>query len=328
MKLFASITLSTAVALMGQTALAKDQWKPGPVVQFIVPAGAGGSLDMVARQIHKIGMEKHLFENMIVNNRPGGALAVALNDLEKHPGDGDYLMTLTTSIFNNNITGLLKDRPYTNYSPIAILFQEYVGLIVHKDSPYKTAKDLISAMKKDPDKLNVALATSLGNHIHVGAALPLQKAGVDVTKINFIPYKSSAESVTQLLGKNVDVVAASTPNFLTALKNDQLRILVVGAPSRLPGVLSHIPTWKEEGVDVITTSIQGVMGPPDLKPDQIQYWGNAFSEITSTSEWKEFVEQRGWAPDFVGPDEIGEVLKSETNRIREILDTLGLIGKY
>ncbi|AWB32844.1 Bug family tripartite tricarboxylate transporter substrate binding protein [Orrella marina] len=323
MKLLAAITFSVA-ALTGQAAMAQSDWKPGSVVEFIVPAGPGGSLDMVARQIQKIAIEKKLVDSMIISNRPGGALAMALNDLDKHPGDANYLMTLTTSIINNNITGSLKDRPYTNYSPIAILFQEYVGLIVHKDSPYKTAQDLVNSMKADPAKLNVALATSLGNHIHVGAALPLQKAGVDVQKINFIPYKSSAESITNLLGKNVDVVAASTPNFLTALKNDQLRILVVGSPKRLPGELSGIPTWKESGVDVVTTSIQGILGPKDLKPAQISYWGKAFDEITSTDEWKKFVEMRGWAPDFVGPDQVKQTLAEETQRIQEILDTLGL----
>lgn len=323
MRMLATMALSVA-ALTGSAAMAQADWKPGSVVEFVVPAGPGGSLDMVARQIQKIAIEKQLVTNMVINNRPGGALAVALNDLDRHPGNGNYLMTLTTSLINNNITGSLPDRPYTNYTPIAILFQEYVGLIVHKDSPYKTAKDLVDAMKQDPTKLNVALATALGNHIHVGAALPLQMAGVDVQKINFIPYKSSADSITNLLGKNVDVVAASTPNFLTALKNDQLRILVVGSPLRLPGELAGIPTWKEQGIDVVTTSIQGIMGPKGLQSAQVAYWGKAFEAITSTQEWKNFVEVRGWSPDFIGPDRVNEVLADETKRIQQILDILGL----
>lgn len=326
MKLIASIVLVASAYFM-PVAQAQSSWKPGPVVQFIVPAGGGGSLDMVARQIQKIGMEKKLFDSLVVLNRAGGALAIALNELDRHPGNGDYLMTLTSSIINNDITGALKDRPYTNYTPIAILFQEYVGLIVRKDSPFKTAKDLVEYMKANPSKLNVALATSLGNHIHVGAALPLQKAGVDVTRVNFVPYKSSAESIVQLLGKNIDVVAASTPNFLTALKNDQLRVLVVGAPNRLSGELAFIPTWREQGIDVITTSVQGVLGPAGLSAAQISYWGKAFEEISKTAEWKSFVQERGWAPDFVGPNEVGKVLASETQRIQAVLDTLGLSKK-
>jgi len=323
MKLFASIAIALA-SVSGTAVQAQAEWKPGPVVNFIVPAGTAGSLDMVARQIQKIAIEKKLVDSMIVSNRPGGALAVALNELDKHPGSGDYLMTLTTSLINNSITGTLKDRPYTNYTPLAILFQEYVGLIVHNDSPFKSAKDLVDYMRKNPGKLNVALATSLGNHIHVGAALPLQKAGVDVKQVNFVPYKSSADSITQLLGKNVDVVAASTPNFLTALKNDQLRILVVGSPNRLGGDLAFIPTWREQGVDVITTSVQGVLAPPGLSTAQIDFWGKALTEITNTAEWKKFVEVRGWQPDFIGPKEVGAVMASETQRIQEILDTLGL----
>jgi len=323
MKFLTSIVAGLSMLMMAPVQ-AQQAWTPGPVVQFIVPAGPAGSLDMVARQIQKIAIEKKLIESMIVQNRPGGALAVALNELDKQPGNGDYLMTLTTSLINNNITGSLKDRTYDKYTPISILFQEYVGLIVHKDSPFKTAKELVAFMKENPEKLNVALATSLGNHIHVGAALPLQIAGVDVTKVNFVPYKSSAESVTQLLGQNVDVVAASTPNFLTAIKNDQLRVLVVGAPERLSGDLSFIPTWKEEGIDVVTTSVQGVIGPPNLTKEQVAFWGNALAQITDTAEWKKFVEMRGWNPDFIGPDRVSAVMAEETARIQGILDTLGL----
>jgi putative tricarboxylic transport membrane protein len=323
MRVLTSVVAGLAMLVMVPSH-AQQAWQPGSVVQFIVPAGPAGSLDMVARQIQKIGIEKKLFDSMIVQNRPGGALAVALNELDKHPANGDYLMTLTTSLINNNITGSLKGRTFDKYTPISILFQEYVGLIVHKDSPFNSAKDLIAFMKKNPEKLNVALATSLGNHIHVGAALPLQMAGVDVKKVNFVPYKSSAESVTQLLGKNVDVVAASTPNFLTAIKNDQLRILVVGSPERLSGDLSFIPTWKEQGVDVVTTSVQGVIGPPDLTKAQIAFWGDALAQITSTAEWKKFVEMRGWNPDFIGPDKVNAVMAEETTRIQAILDTLSL----
>lgn len=321
-------TLTSVIAGLAMVGVvpsyAQQAWTPGPVVQFIVPAGPGGSLDMVARQIQKIAIEKKLIDSMIVQNRPGGALAVALNEMDKQVGNGNYLMTLTTSLINNNITGSIKDRTFDKYTPISILFQEYVGLIVHKDSPFKTAKELVDFMKENPEKLNVALASSLGNHIHVGAALPLQMAGVDVKKINFVAYKSSAESIGQLLGRHVDVVSASTPNFLTALKNDQLRILVVGSPERLSGELAFIPTWKEQGIDVVTTSVQGLIGPANLTAAQIDFWGNALEQVTSTAEWKQFVGLRGWNPDFVGPDRVNAVMTEETVRIQNILDALGL----
>lgn len=315
--------MAFALAL-GQTAAAQSEWKPGPVVQIIVPAGAGGSIDMVARQIQKLAIDAGLVESLIVVNRPGGAMAVALNDLDRQVGNGDHIMSMTNSLINNNITGSLKDRTYEKYTPLAILFDEYIGLIVHKDSPFKTARELVAYMKQNPEKLNIAVASALGNHVHVGAAMPLMEAGVDIARLNFVPYKSSAESITQLLGKNVDVVAASTPNFLTAMKNDQLRILVVGAPKRLGGALSFIPTWKEEGVDVVTTSVQGFIGPKDMTAAQIKFWGDALAQMTSTDEWKSFVELRGWNPDFAGPDKAPEVLAAETRKSRAILKELGL----
>lgn len=323
MKVLALLSLAF-VAIFVQPAAAQNAWKPGSVVQIIVPAGAGGSIDMVARQIQKLAMQEGLVESVIVVNRPGGAMAVALNDLDRQAGSGDYLMSMTNSLINNNITGSLNDRTYEKYTPLSILFDEYIGLIVHKDSPFKSARDLVAHMKEHPDDLNIAVASALGNHVHVGAAMPLMQAGVDVTRLNFVPYKSSAESITHLLGKNVDVVAASTPNFLTALQNDQLRILVVGAPTRLEGVLNFIPTWKEEGVDVVTTSIQGFIGPAGMTPEQIRFWGDMLANLTASDEWKDFVALRGWNPNFAGPDKAPEILAAETRKSRAILNKLGL----
>lgn len=323
MKVLTMLALAFA-AIWAQPAMAQDAFKPGPVVQVIVPAGAGGSIDMVARQIQKLAIQEGLVDSMIVVNRPGGAMAVALNDLERQNGSGDYLMSMTNSLINNNITGSLNNRTYEKYTPLAVLFDEYIGLIVHKDSPFKSARDLVAHMKAHPEDLNIAVASALGNHVHVGAAMPLMEAGVEVSKLNFVPYKSSAESITQLLGKNVDVVAASTPNFLTALQNDQLRILVVGAPTRLDGVLDFIPTWKEEGVDVVTTSIQGFIGPTGMTPEQIRFWGETLARLTASDEWKEFVAIRGWNPNFAGPDKAAEIMAAETRKSRTILKELGL----
>jgi putative tricarboxylic transport membrane protein len=316
--------LAAVYGLIAVTTIhAQSEWQPTSTVEFVVPAGPGAALDSAARQIQNLMIKENIVKNLVVTNRPGGNLAIGLNILDQHPGDGHYLMTLTTSIINNNLLGSLN-RSYENYTPIALLFREYVGVIVRADSPIKNGKDLIKTMLDNPNKLHIGVATSVGNHIHVGIALPMQKAGVAIQKLSVIPFKSSGESITQLLGGHIDVVAATTPNLINALKNDRLRVIAVGSPERMGGVLSNIPTWKEQGVDVSTSSVQGVLGPKDLTPAQVAFWAKSLKKMTESKEWQAFLEHNQWTPFFYGPQDTKRLLAEETASIKSVLGTLGL----
>jgi putative tricarboxylic transport membrane protein len=316
--------LVAACSLFAATSLhAQSAWQPTTTVEFIVPAGAGAALDSAARQLQNLLSKENIVKNFVITNRPGGNLAVALNVMDQHPGDGHYLMTLTTSIINNHILGSLN-RSYQDYTPIVLLFREYVGVVVRADSPIKNGADLIRIMKENPNKLHIGVATSVGNHIHVGIASPLQKAGVAIDKLSVIPFKSSGVSMTQLLGGHIDVVAATTPNLINALKNDKLRVIAIGSPERMGGALSGIPTWKEQGVDVSTSSVQGVLGPKNMTPAQVEFWATALKKINDSKEWQAFLEHNQWKPFFYGPKETKLMLDQEYSSIKSILTTLGL----
>lgn len=324
MKKIALKMLITACGLIAATSIhAQSSWQPTSTVEFIVPAGAGAALDTAARQLQNLLAKENIVKNFVITNRPGGNLAVGLNVLDQHPGDGNYLMTLTTSIINNHILGSLN-RSYEDYTPIALLFREYVGVVVRADSPIKNGADLIRIMKENPNKLHIGVATSVGNHIHVGIASPLQKAGVAIENLSVIPFKSSGISITQLLGGHIDVVAATTPNLINALKNDKLRIIAIGSPERMGGALSNIPTWKDQGVDVSTSSVQGVMGPKNMTPSQIEFWAKALQKINDSKEWQTFLEQNQWKPFFYGPKETRALLDQEYASIKSVLSKLGL----
>lgn len=322
-KMIQKLLIAVYGLVVATTIHAQSEWQPTSTVEFIVPAGPGAALDSAARQIQNLMIKENIVKNLVVTNRPGGNLAIGLNILDQHPGDGNYLMTLTTSIINNHLLGSLN-RSYENYTPIALLFREYVGVIVRADSPIKNGQDLIRMMLDNPNKLHIGVATSVGNHIHVGIALPMQKAGVAIQKLSVIPFKSSGVSITQLLGGHIDVVAATTPNLINALKNDRLRVIAIGSPERMGGVLSGIPTWKEQGVDVSTSSVQGVLGPKDLTPAQVAFWEKSLKKMTESKEWQAFLEHNQWKPFFYGPQDTKRLLAAETASIKSVLSTLGL----
>jgi putative tricarboxylic transport membrane protein len=323
---FILLCIALAFSTVGlQTARAERQ-QPGQNTQFIVPAGAGGSLDIVARKLQELLTKENLVKNFVVLNRPGAGAQLALNVLNQNVGDPNYLMTLPTAIINNSYLGMIKTT-YKSYTPVAMLLDGYVGILVRSDSPFKTANDLIEHLKKNPDSLNIAIAASLGNDVHVGTAKALMLAGVDISKLTFVPFKSSSESITNLIGGNVDVVGATTPTIIPALQSGKVRVLAIGSPERLKGVLSNIPTWKELGVDTITSSPQGVMAPKDITPQQIKFWESALRQVTQTKDWNNFLEQNQWAPRFMTATETMAMLEKETATIEEVLNKLQLKKK-
>jgi putative tricarboxylic transport membrane protein len=323
MRKFILLCIALAFSTVGLQTARAERHQPGQNTQFIVPAGAGGSLDIVARKLQELLTKENLVKNFVVLNRPGAGAQLALNVLNQNVGDPNYLMTLPTAIINNSYLGMIKTT-YKSYTPVAMLLDGYVGILVRSDSPFKTANDLIEHLKKNPDSLNIAIAASLGNDVHVGTAKALMLAGVDISKLTFVPFKSSSESITNLIGGNVDVVGATTPTIIPALQSGKVRVLAIGSPERLKGVLSNIPTWKELGVDTITSSPQGVMAPKDITPQQIKFWESALRQVAQTKEWNNFLEQNQWAPRFMTATETMAMLEKETATIEEVLNKLQL----
>jgi putative tricarboxylic transport membrane protein len=302
-----------------------DTWKPTRPVEFAVGAGPGGALDQVARTLKNITDQQNTIPTtMIVNNRPAGGGVVALSGLKQHAGDAHYLASWSQQWLTNYVIGDWKESPTAEYTTLAILFSEYVGLAVRADSPLKNANDLVAKLKAEPTSVSIAVATALGNHIHIGAAKPLLAAGVDVSRLTVVPFKSSAESVTALLGGHVDVVAATTANLVGQLDAGKIRLLAISAPKRLGGGFAQVPTWKEQGIDAEFASMQGIMAPQGLTPAQHEYWTETLTRATATPEWAAFCQRNQWTPRLITGPEAQRFAEAQLVEMRAILRQLHL----
>lgn len=114
-------------------------WRPERPIEIVVPAGAGGSIDGTARLVQRILQNNRIVDTPVLAvNKAGGGGAIALNYLDQRSGDGHYLLTSTMSLMTNHILGRSKVT-YTDYTPLATLFSEYMTFVVRPDSPLKTA---------------------------------------------------------------------------------------------------------------------------------------------------------------------------------------------
>lgn len=316
-------SLAACASLAAAPVMAQD-WQPSQKVEFVVPSGAGAALDAAAREmLNLLERNKIVTQPMVVSNRSGGSGSVALQVLAQHPRDGHYLSTFTTGMLNARAIGNVSTT-YEEMTPLAVVLEEAVVVAVRADSPIKGAADLVARLKESPSSLSIGVATAIGNHIHAGVAKPLKVAGVDIAKLRIVPYKSSAESMTQLIGGHLDVVAATTPNVIAQMKAGRIRVIAVATAERLQGALASVPTWTEQGVPAVFSSVQGVLGPKGMTPEQIRFWESAFRKVSEMPEWKEFLAKQNWRATFMGASEMARYLETEYGGTKSLITDLKL----
>jgi len=313
-----------AALLMAPAALA--QWLPTKPVEFVVAAGPGGALDQLAR------VAKQFFDGQkilgdrpfIVVNRPGGSGKVTFEVLAARPGDPQVLAFNTHGYLASFIGGTLDVLPHRDLTSIAVLLDETVAVAVRADSPMTSARDLVAALKKDPASQRIAVATSVGNHIHVGVAKPLRTAGIDISKLTVVPFKSSADSIVALLGGHLEVVASTTPNVISPYQAGRIRLLAVSSGERLGGVLADAPTWKEQGIDSVFHSSLGILAPRGITREQVAFWENAFKRLTESEEWRKALVRTQSQPHFLGAADALKFFEAEYASMRPMIEAMKL----
>jgi len=318
-----SLIIASCALTVACSGNAWAQWKPERTAELIVSAGPGGNQDLTARVIQGIWQEKKIVPSAVVANKTGGGGGIASNYLSQHAGDPHYLMMLAPTLLTSRIMGTSK-VDHNNYTPLAMLFNEYIFVTVKADSPIKSGRDLIQKLKAAPDSASIAIATALGNHIHMGIALPMKAAGIDIKRMKIVAFKSSGQSLTAVLGGHVDVAASTFSALLPHVTSGAMRIIGVSAPQRMTGLLAVIPTWKEQGANAVFDSWRGVVGAQGMSEQQKAYWEKAFAELGKTEEWKKDIEKNFRVNNYLAGREAARYWDEQYKELEEALTELGL----
>jgi putative tricarboxylic transport membrane protein len=326
------MTASSALALAaGVAALAAGpaigasaDWKPDRVVEIVVNTAAGASPDRTARSMQRIFQERRLLEVPVtVQNRVGGAGAVAYTYLNTKQGDAHYIAIASKLILASHIMG--RGPYYGEFTPLAHLFGEYIVIAVKADSPIKSGRDLIERLKKDPAAHSFGIATSLGNVNHQSVAGPLKEAGVDLRKTKNVIFQASTTAITALLGGHVDAVPIVLGTAVPLLQTNQIRVLAITAPKRAPGVFADVPTWREQGYNVVTSNWRSVIGPKALTPAQIGFWERTIQRMVETDDWKKDLEAGYLANEYLGSAETRKLMDRDYAQVKAFLTELELV---
>ena len=299
-------------------------WTPTKNVEIIVSSVPGGSNDNTGRQIEKALNDMKLVPTSTsIVGKPGGGGGIAMAYTNQHPGDGHYLMVATSSINSNHIIGASK-LTYHDFTPIASMVNDYVVFAVKADSPLKTGKDLMAQLKSKPQAVAFGFANTFGGSRHIAAGLLIKSLGGNARDLKTVVFKGSAEAISALLGAHLEMVIIGAGNAVAHVASGRMRVLAVTSPQRLTGALSFVPTWRELGVDVVSGSWRGVMGPKDMPAAQLAYWENAMRQVSQNAGWKIDIERNYWSEDFAIGAQFRKDLEKDYVDTKKILVDVGL----
>lgn len=310
--------------LFSPPAFAEDGLPPGypsKPIELVIPFAPGGGVDLFGRTVARILNEEHIVPQQIqVTNQPGAGGSLGIASMVQRNGDPYSLLGIAIHIV---VTPIMLGTPNTfrDVTPLAKLFADYEMVVVQMDSPIKTLKDIADALKKDPAGLRIGGA-SLGSGDHLAISRFAQSLGVDPAKLTYIPY-SGGETNAAILNGHVDIGVGGL-DVIDLVKAGKVRALAISAPHRLNGDFRDVPTFTEQGVDLVSENWRGIFAPPGLPRAVVKYWQDAFAMMVQTDAWKKEVETYQWVPMFE-TDTFSASLTRDDATYRRLLQQLHLI---
>lgn len=315
-----------AIVLLTTKAYAQQPaWRPDKQVELVVAVSAGGATDKTARFIQSIVQKHRIIESpVVIVNRPGGGGNLALNYLDQRPGDAHTVLNSTLTLLTNHILGLAKAN-YTDYTMLAVLFTEPSTIVVPAGSPFRDVRDIIEKLKKDPQSVSIAIGFSPGGINHLAAALLFKQAGVDVKRLKTVVLQGQGAVYTALLGAHVDIAPMQVANAVAGAQQGKLRILGIATERRMEGVLADVPTWREQGFDLVWSNVRFMFGPKGLDAAQRAFWDSTLGRVVQSEEWTSEGAKNFYQLDYSDSRETPQRIAAIYKQFRGALIDVGLV---
>ena len=294
----------------------------GMNVKMMIPANPGGGWDGTGRALGKALLEAKVADTVTYENKGGAAGALGLAQfVNASKGDPNAIMIMGAVMLGGIITG----KPPVSLSaatPLVRLTSEYNVFVLPANSPFKSMKEVIEQLKKDPGSVKWG-GGSRGSTEHIAAAMIAREVGVDPAKINYVAFRGGGEATAAILGGNVTVGGSGYSEFSEYINAGKMKALAVTSGTRLKGI--NIPTLKELGYNVEIGNWRGVYGAPGITAAQRKVLSDMLLKAAKTKSWAEDLEKNNWTPAVMSGKEFEDFVDNDFASLRATMVKAGMI---
>jgi putative tricarboxylic transport membrane protein len=328
---FVRLAGAMGVAAMAIAPLAHAAWEPTKPVELVVPAGTGGGADQMSRLIQGVVAKHNLMKQpIVVVNKSGGAGAEGFLDVKGAKGDPHKLVVTLSNLFT---TPLATGVPFNwrDLTPVSMMALDNFVLWVNAETPHKTAKEYLDAVKAaGPSKMKMGGTGSKQEDQILTVGIE-QGTG---TKFIFVPFRGGGEVAVQLVGKHVDSTVNNPIEAVAQWRAKQLRPLCVFDDKRMPYPAKitdtqswqDIPTCKESGVATTYTMLRGIFMPPGVTDEQKKFYVELLKKVRATPEWKDYMEKGAFNQTYMDGDAYFNWLGKTEQMHRELMKGAGFLA--
>jgi tripartite-type tricarboxylate transporter receptor subunit TctC len=318
----ASIMLAAALlAASAAVAQASDTEWPQRPIRLIVPFPAGASTDIIARIVGQ-KLSQGLGQQIVIENRAGASGNIGADAIAKAAPDG-YTIGLATASTHAVAASLNPNLPYDpikDFAPVAMLGSQPYVLVVHPALPARNLAELIALAKAKPGTLNYGSA-GVASVAHLATALFASMAGIDITHV---PYKSSAQSVTDMITGRLDMQFATIAPSLPNIQAGQLRALATSGKTRV-AVLPQVPTVAEAGIAGYEAALWvAVVAPAATPMTIIARLNRMVNEILNSTDGTEALIAQGMTAEAGAPDAVTQRIRDDIAKWRNVAAKAGI----
>ena len=311
--------LATALFAHAVPSYAQSSY-PNKPIKLFVGFPPGGGVDFTARLIAP-HLAEALGQQVVIENKPGAAGVIALNELTRAAPDG-YTLAIANigpMVLAPNMMAKKPYEPLKDFTPIGQIVSTYFLAVVPRDLPVDSLKSFIQWAKKNPDKANFASGGN-GSITHLNGELLNTVSGI---KLTHIPYKGSAPAIVDLVSGQTHILIDITNILVPQVQSGALKAIAITSPNRDKD-LPNVPTMRESGfAELETSGWQGLVGPAGMPKDVVQKLQGALKKVLSNPDVRERLEKSGTPITERSSMEFSNFIKSENDRWASVIKASG-----
>jgi tripartite-type tricarboxylate transporter receptor subunit TctC len=316
-----SIALASAViAISGIAEAGEDEWPERPL-RLVVPFPAGSSTDIIARIVAQ-KLSHRLGQQVVIENRAGASGNIGADAVAKAAPDG-YTIGIATASTHAVAASLSPNLPYDpirDFAPVAMIGSQPYVLVLHPALPARNLAELIALAKAKPGTLNYGSA-GIASLAHLATELFASMAGVNIIHV---PYKSSSQSMTDMITGRLDMQFATIAPSLPTIRAGQLRALVTSGKTRV-AALPELPTVAEAGIAGYEAALWvSLVVPSGTSPRIIARLNREVNDVLESSDGTEALVAQGMAPEPGPPEALTERIRGDIEKWRGVAAKAGI----